>query len=272
MNSTLIAILYTEKQPWKNIWELGQNNTWNSIDCSNVEVIRYTSLNTPKLIELFDKYHENFRYKKIIGPFQSRFDKIQTKFISRKIPRYAYENKSHNLLVSCWSTYQLLGRRNLALFDYFLNETKFDFLYATNVSSYINKQKLFETVQYFDPHINFYAGPIVLKDTPNEFVSGSGKLFSRKLIENFLLNLSIYPHDVQEDFATGKIARALGVQPVELPFKYLPTPDSVLDASEESINSNFHFRCKSDAQERLDVEIMQLLHKRVHSQGRNNKS
>lgn len=169
------------------------------------------------------------------------------------------------MLIDCWSTYQLFGRRNLALFDFFIKKTQFDFLYATNVSSYINKQKLFETVQSLNPDTNVYAGPLVLKDTANEFVSGSGKLFSRKLIGNFLSNLSIYLHDTQEDFATGKIARNMGVKAVELPMVFLPTPTSVLEAPDESLESSFHFRCKSTALPRLDVEIMHKVHEKVQN-------
>jgi len=265
MHTILIAILYTEKEPWKSIWENGQNKTWNSLNCENIEVIRYTSSYTPRIIELYDKFHESFRYKKLIGNIQSRFDVIQTKFINRKIPQYRYNIVEKNLLIDCWSTYQLFGRRNLALFDFFMQKTQFDFLYATNVSSYINKQKLFETVQSFNPNENVYAGSLVLKDSPNEFVSGAGKLFSRKLIGNFLSNLTIYPHDTQEDFATGKIARKLGVKALELPMVFLPTPESALNASDESLKSSFHFRCKGTALPRLDAEIMHILHEKVQN-------
>ena len=146
-----------------------------------------------------------------------------------------------------------------------MQKTQFDFLYATNVSSYINKQKLLEIAQSFNPETNIYAGPLVLKDSANEFVSGSGKLFSRRLIGDFLSNLSIYPHDTQEDFATGKIARDLGVKAVELPMVFLPTPTAALNASDESLKSNFHFRCKSTAIPRVDVEIMHILHKKVQN-------
>lgn len=265
MRTVLIAILYTEKEPWKSIWENGQNKTWNSLNCENIEVIRYTSSYTPRIVEIYDKLHESLRYKKFFGDFQSRFDVIQTKFISRTIPQYRYQEVEKNLLIDCWSTYQLFGRRNLALFDFFMQKTQFDFLYATNVSSYINKQKLVETAQSFNPDKNVYAGPLVLKDSANEFVSGSGKLFSRKLIGNFLSNLSVYPHDTQEDFATGKIARDLGVKAVELPMVFLPTPTAALNASDESLKSNFHFRCKSTAIPRVDVEIMHILHEKVQN-------
>ncbi len=264
-NTLLIAIGQANTQPWTSIWKEGQEKTWitNSID--NSSVIHVQSKNAPYFIDKLDSLHEKIRYRPSLGLWQGRVDKIVTRFIPRKIPEYTFNFNSQVLLVDSWSTYFLLGRRVIALYDWFLKYSDKDFLFATNTSSYINQKNLLNVIQSLNPNDAIYAGYLLPEGQLQQFVSGAGKLLSRKSIELFVNNWDKYNHEGLEDVSHGRLMESLGVRALALPRVDLPTPDSVAALPESVVKNHFHFRCKSTDWPRKDVEIMQLLHERVNT-------
>ena len=262
-NTLLIAIGQANTEPWTSIWKEGQEKTWIKYHNNGIPVVHVQSINAPSFVQKLDALHEKNRYRKIIGVWQGRFDKIATKFISGKIPEYNFNANTKILIVNSWSTYFLLGQRVIALYDWFLKNTNKDFLFCTNTSSYINKKNLLSLVQKFDPTDAIYAGFLLPEGAKQQFVSGAGRLLSRKSIELFVNNWHKYTHLALEDVAQGRLMEILGISPIPLSRVSLPTPESVAALSDSVIQTEFHFRCKSQEVPRKDVEIMRLLHERV---------
>lgn len=262
-NSVLIAIGQANIEPWTKIWKEGQEKTWIKVKVDGSRVVHYQSKNAPFLIRKFDDFHEKIRYRRILGLWQGRFDKITTKFISKKIPKYCYNLDSQILTVNSWSTYFFYGQRNIALYDWFLKNTNDDFLFMTNTSSYINQTKLLQIVQNFDPAETVYAGYLLPEDSKEQFVSGAGKLLSRKSVEIISSNWNKHTQYTLEDVSLGLFMKLMGIIATPLPRVSLPTPEAAKTLPDSILETEFHFRCKSNQIPRRDVEIMRILHERI---------
>jgi hypothetical protein len=262
-NTLLIAIGQANTEPWTSIWKEGQEKTWINYDSETPSIVHVQSIDAPYFFKILDALHEKNRYRKIIGTWQGRFDKITAKLISKKIPSYKFDVNNQILMVNSWSLYFLFGRRAIALYDWFLKNTDKDFLFCTNTSSYINKKNLLSLVQKFDPADAIYAGYLLPEGERQQFVSGAGRLLSRKSIELIVNNWHKYTHEALEDVAHGRLMEGLGISPISLSRVSLPTSESVAALSDSVIQTEFHFRCKSQEVPRKDVEIMRLLHERV---------
>lgn len=269
MKSVLIAVEQANTEPWLSIWKNGQEKTWIRDNVTGSRVIHFTSKNAPYLVKKFDEIHENIRYRKTLGLWQGRLDKISTKFISRKIPKYLFSSDSNILSVNSWSTYYFFGQRNIALYDWFLQNTSEDFLFVTNTSSYINQRNLIDIVQIFDPTDTVYAGYLLPENSKEQFVSGAGRLLSRKSVELIKLNWSKHTHETLEDVCLGIFMKLMGITAIPLPRVSLPTPESVALLPNSVVCTEFHFRCKSQDIPRKDVEIMELLHERISNINKN---
>jgi hypothetical protein len=268
--SVLIAISYSEFHPWIEIKE-AQEKTWINKSQNNVDVIFYLSRPAPFLIKKIDFLIEKFRFDSNFGSFISVINRISAKFISHKTPKYFFSKNNNFLTVDSWSTYQLFGRRNLALFDWFLKNTNADYLYQTNVSSYINVDKFIEILNAFQKEDLIYAGSIINPNrTPFPIVSGSGKLLSRSLIVEIMKNTKLLKFDNLEDVALAESISKIGVEAKSLPRLDLPNLNVLRNYSKSELCSHFQFRCKSDAIPRIDVQIMEELHCRLS--GSPNKS
>jgi hypothetical protein len=226
-NTLLIAIGQANTEPWTSIWKDGQEKTWINSGSDDISVVHVQSLNAPYFVQKLDSFHEKNRYRKAIGMWQGRVDKITTKFISKKIPKYDFNVNNQILMVNSWSLYFLFGRRAIALYDWFLKNTNKDFLFCTNTSSYINKKNLLNIVQKFDPADAIYAGYLLPEGEKEQFVSGAGRLLSRKSMELLVNNWHEYTHEALEDVAHGRLMERLGIYPIPLSRVSLPTPESV---------------------------------------------
>jgi hypothetical protein len=261
--SVVIAISHSEVQPWIEIKE-AQEKTWIKKLPHNVDVIFYLSKSAPFIIKKIDYLIEKFRFNSKFGRFVSVINKISAKFIPHKIPAYIFSENTKNLVVDSWSTYQLFGRRNLALFEWFLKDSNADYLYQTNVSSYINVNKLIEKLNEFDKVDFIYAGSIINPDkSPFSIVSGSGKLLSRNLIVEIMKNPKLLKFDNLEDVALAQSINRIGVDAIDLPRLDLPNLSKLRSCSDRELASHFQYRCKSDAIPRIDVQIMHELHARL---------
>jgi hypothetical protein len=262
-NNVLIAISQANVEPWTSIWKEGQSKTWINQYAEGIDVISFVSKDAPNLIYRLDKIHYSNRAKKYIGLWQGRLDYLTTKLISREIPNYVFDNQHSILNVDCWSTWNLLGRRLVALYDWFLKHTDYNFLYTTNSSSYIIKKNLLKLVQDFSMNDNIYAGYLMPENQEIQFVSGAGRLLSRNCVELIVNNWHNYTHNNIEDVCIGNYLRDLGVRPISLNRVQVQDLASVSALSTEVLTSEFHFRCKGLGKIRNDIEIMTTLHKRI---------
>lgn len=264
-NTVLIAISQANTNPWVNIWKEGQAKTWINNNLDGTAVINVQSKMPPGIIKKVDVFHEKNRYRTRVGLWQGRFDKILAKFISNKIPKYEFNKENHILNVDSWSTYQLQGRRFIALYDWFLNNTNFSFLFTTTTSSYINKQNLLNLVQNFSSQDLIYAGCLLPEKEIKQFVSGAGTLLSRRSVEVLRQNWEKFKFDTLEDVAHGYLMSEIGATPVPLTRVDLPDIGAVKSLPASTLSLEFHYRCKSSAVPREDVQIMRQLHLRLQN-------
>jgi hypothetical protein len=262
-NTVLIAISQGNTEPWTTIWREGQAKTWIQDKIYGCNVINLQSIDAPCLVKKFDEIHERNRYRKKMGLWQGRLDKLSSKFISKRIPKYSFNKNNRILTVDSWSTYYLQGRRNIALYDWFLKYTNKDFLFVTNTSSYINQAHLLKIVQKFNPSDTIYAGYLLPESEREQFVSGAGKLLSRKSVEVIKNNWHKHTHEALEDVSLGFFMKSMGIIAIPLSRVSLPTPESVMTLPDSILKTEFHFRCKSDEIPRKDVEIMRILYERI---------
>jgi hypothetical protein len=259
----MISVTQANTEPWLSIWHEGQEKTWMKKYENIVKIVNFKSKTPLKLFAKFDYYHEKLRYNLIAGRYISILDKILALFIPKKIPAYTY-NESQNLLeVDSMSIYILTNRRNLSLFKFFIEETSCNILFQTNTSSYVNCENLIELINQFKPESNLYAGYIVEPSSARKFVSGAGRLMSRKTVELILKNHKTYPHDNLEDVSVGDFLKLFGITPLVLPRLDIPNLEILDKITDKELNANFLYRCKSDTLPRKDVEIMLCLHKRL---------
>jgi hypothetical protein len=259
----VIAISHADEKPWSEI-KIAQETTWITNHTIDSQVIFYLSKPAPLILRKYDKCVEKYRFSKKYGRFISKLNYLSGKLISHKIPMYWFTKKNHELIVNSWSTYQLQGRRSLALFDWFINFTQADFLLQTNSSSYFKIDNLMNQLEKFDGIGLVYAGAIINPHDSNfPIVSGAGKLLSRELVLEILKNSKMLKFDNLEDVALAELISNLGVKPFDLGRLDLPNLATIEKHSNEELRSHFHFRCKSDSNPRVDSQIMQELHSRL---------
>ncbi len=259
----LIAVSQANVEPWNSIWRNGQAVTWANQKIATVNVINFVSKRAPLPVTKLDDFHYRNRSKRHVGLWQGRFDYFATKFISRKVPKYVFNEQQSILFVDSWSTWILLGQRLIALYDWFLKFTEFDFLYTTNTSSYINQLNLLKLLESFDSNRFVYAGYLMPENHSKQFVSGAGRLLSRDCVELIRENWHKYTHDNIEDVCIGTFLRDLGVLPINMNTINLPSVESVTKLTLKELETEFHFRCKSQSTPRIDSEIMRALHTRI---------
>ena len=268
MSSSLcIAVAQANEEPWLSIWKNGQEKTWLNNDQDKVKVINFQSKKAPFIVGKYNYFHEKNRYREKIGYFQGMFDKLVTKFISRKTPDWIFNENTSLLSVNSWSTYQLIGRRYAALYEWFLQDTDYDFLFTTTSSCYINKVKLLNFIQGLNPHEPVNSGYLMPENDSRQFISGAGRLYSRKTVELIQSNWDKYEHNNLEDVAHSTFLRKLGVFPKSLPRIELQRPEDVFELTNRDLISNFFYRCKSSDLPRKDVEIMKNLHLQLQKFG-----
>jgi IS1 family transposase len=260
----MISITQANTEPWLSIWHEGQEKTWMQKYNSTVNIVNCKSETPPKLFAKFDFHHEKLRYHLKLGRYISILDKILALFIPKKIPTYTYNKEKKLLEVKSMSIYILTNRRNLALFKFFVEETNCHFLFQTNTSSYVNCENLMQLLNKFKSETDLYAGYIVEPDSPRKFVSGAGRLMSRRTVELILKNYKKYPHNNLEDVSVGDFLRVHSVTPIELPRLDIPNLEILNRISDKELSNNFIYRCKSDTIPRKDVEIMLNLHDRLN--------
>lgn len=249
-------------KPWDEI-KIAQEKTWITNRTNDCQVIFYLAKPSPLLLKKYDNFVEKFRFSKKYGKFISRLNILTNNLISHKIPNYIFIEAKQELIADSWSTYQSFGRRNLALFDWFINSTDGDFLFQTNVSSYIRVEYLQEILKKYDANDLLYAGAIINPVyTTFPIVSGAGKLLSRKLILEILKNKNLLKFNL-EDVALAELISRLGVNAIELQRLDLPNLSTIKKYSNQELGEHFHFRCKSDSNPRIDGQIMRELHLRL---------
>ena len=257
--SILIAVSQRDVSPWREIRLFGQEVTWvKRFQRSGLRVVYYLAQEPTRYQQISNHYREFSRFRKHLGRIQGHIDQTLMKLMKFKEPDFKFLEERHELHVSCPSTYFKMHERNFALFKWFLEENDEEFLFRTNASSYLNHAALFS---YMNPikNLSSFLGGTLSSEGEYGFISGAGILMPRQTIREILNNWNLLERHIIEDVALSRLSRRLGIPLIDLPRLDFNSPDLVKRIERNTLNSNFHFRCKGSIRPRQDIEIMKLL-------------
>jgi len=258
---TLVLVLAVDKDPWTEIELEGQDKTWKLCKPGSISVMRYVSKNKRNSLYYMSKTLwaikklQTIKFRKDSN--SNSYRKAWNQYLNKKKPEVSVTKDT--LTVDLPEAYSLIGLKTCAVFGYVLNHYDFDFLYRTNISSYIDLVKLESFVDTLHAQREFYGG-VIGHLNEFEFASGSGYLISRESLSRVVENFSKWNHFEIDDVALGIImSKVLMTEPKPIKRK------DFISASFAAVDeSTFHYRCKAkDPQE--TIAIMKALHEKINS-------
>jgi len=194
---------------------------------------------------------------------ENGINKTWNSSILEGVPTYYYfgnQRESHHdcssIKVTCLESYHLMGKRTIEAFEYCLNHFDFDYIFRTNISSYVNKHNLFNWLRD-KPRVNF-ASAVIGDYFGIKFLSGSGYSLSKDIVESLCKSKDDLDYNLVDDVCFGAhLGKLTALHPAPRVDCEHPSLLSDFDLS------NFHFRCKTlNGDRALDSKTMNLIHER----------
>jgi len=171
-----------------------------------------------------------------------------------------------------------IGRKNLAMFEWALENKEFDYVLRVNASQYVCKRKLIEYVQTLPGKEVFTGAEVKEENGMNWHWGGCGFLFSRDILQRIVDSKSQYNHTVMEDKSISYLINSFGIPVIPAHSGSIDNMGDnwrmMLYGSGESFdftdfedipqkaNGHFVFRIKQDGKRYVEKFIMEEL-KRV---------
>jgi len=254
-------------EPWISIATHGQNETWLSVPRpANIEIKHFHSKPLGKFGQYLDFKHETLRWhSKLLSRILLVLDRCALFPLRSFIPQVSTSRRlkllDEVLEVKFPDSYLTFKWKEIAFFQYFLNESKAKYLVYTTNSSYLNLKSLNDLIHSL-PETNLYYGPRPYETA--EFVSGSFRIYSRDVVEMIVMNRKHFDPARLEDVAIGQLLKRLGVNPTFTEIVNLSSIQEVESLSIDLIRHNTHYRLKSGTStKRNDIEVMKSLHSRI---------
>jgi len=262
----LVLVLAVDRDPWQNIEVHGQARTWRSQVPTNVQVIRYIGSSPFGLNAQFCEFlwKASAKLDPLYGMKRLRFirriwNRFPNAFLrnvgsSSAVLTYSPDHQLEVLKVDVPDVYSLIGLKTLQAFRYALEHKEFDYIYRTNVSSYVDLGDLLRETRNL-PLSDVYAGAEGFFYNI-AFASGSGYLVSRDVVAQVVTHSRDWNHLLVDDVALGEIIEEfLSTKLRDLPRRDFTNAEQVTGNLEDF----FHFRCKAlDPNE--TIQIMERIH------------
>jgi hypothetical protein len=152
-----------------------------------------------------------------------------------------------------------IGYKTIKAFEYCLNNLEFDYIYRTNLSSYVDQVGLYK-----------YANTCPLDDVYNgvignyndiSFASGSGYLISKNLVKYTVTNKNEWNHiDFIDDVSLAKVLKSNNISPTYVNRIDILDDNALTSFDTSTIQDCFHFRCKSETDRQHDIKVMNMLY------------
>lgn len=158
--------------------------------------------------------------------------------------------------------YPFLLAKLVAALRWALAAERFDFVYRTNTSSYVNLARLQEVAAEL-PRSGCYAG--FLGNPPATgppFVKGAAILLSRD-VAALVAGHDAWSWGAVDDAALGAFLASRGIEPIPLPRVLVRGPGDVEALAGDELRAAPHVRCKSHGGARTDAATMAAIHARV---------
>lgn len=123
----------------------------------------------------------------------------QRTLFKKKVP----ELKGNDLILPCKDGYLNCAEKTLWAFEYVLANFHFEYIFRTNLGSYVNFEKAIDFLKD-KPKKEFYSGIIGFEAAHNiNFASGSGFFLSKDLVELLVSNSNLLNRQLIDDVAFG---------------------------------------------------------------------
>ena len=267
LRTALCVIGLGYESHWIDILRNGQEKTWLMTPRpTNIEVLHVHGRELNRYGKALDLLHEKLRWRSRFSRYLIVVLDVMFLYPLRKwIPDLIKSPKltlGDSVLQAEMPDFFPMARfKEIAYFNYFLDNSTADFLITTTNSSYLNLRIISKTLQEL-PTSGLYFGPYPYKNA--EFVSGSFRIFSRDVVQLIVENRSKFRVWDLEDVAIGKLLRRLEISPVFVCANNFSTPQEIADNSIQFLKSQMHFRLKSGPySDRQDVQLMLQIHSRI---------
>lgn len=263
----LVAIFHGLYEPWLSILHQGQAKTW--IQLSRPPEIQVVNFHSTKLGVIgwkLDRLHEYLRWKnKWFAYVLQIFDRIMGLPFVFFVPSYSKSSKlvttDPAVHIHFPDSYQFMRWKDLSVLNYFVRETKADFIFMSTTSSYLLPQRLFEVIRSL-PRERVYAGVNPYEGA--NFAAGNNRLISRDVAELILKKRYKFNPGIIEDRAMGEMLTRLEIEFRPLPSLHLTSENQLDEISNSELLKHFHVRVKSGLfKKRNDVRLMHAVHRRV---------
>lgn len=165
------------------------------------------------------------------------------------------------------------GKKTLDAFEYVIKNIEFDYIFRTNISSYINIEKIHNICETFN-NSSIYAGyKGIDKITNIPFASGSGILLSKDYIKLLIENKHSLKYSLIDDVMIGDFFKNINVEILNIDkFDFL-IPEDGIKLLNDNVLKYPYFRCKSkiyynntrDINSRIhDIKAMFTIHNLLH--------
>lgn len=220
MKRFLVAIIHVDDFPWKEIVERGQIPLWHSTNLSEIEIAYFVNQKTD-FSQFLNSVVETLRWRcgRIPSYLVSYFLMFLLFPIRFLIPKYRFERMVLDFplyKVSLPETSFFIRWKRIAIFDFFLQNSNFDFLVMVNSSSFLNFNNLRKEIQtsttFADAEIGSpYAGGPIQDSADGKFISGAFMVLNRTAVQILMKNVRKIPVHVMDDIAIGTALRRLAV-------------------------------------------------------------
>lgn len=265
--TVLCVVRHVLEEPYKTILSKGQESTWLSEKLpEGFEVVHFHGKPPGKFVSFLDKVHEYLRLNhgytiKLIGYIEDILLYPLFQFIPKISKSNLVMSNKPAYIINFPDTYLTIRWKFFAIFDYFVRNTQYDFLFITTTNAYIipiNLMKFLDTI----PKYGIYTGAY---PWPNSFfISGSNIILSRDVVKKLLENRRIFRASIIDDVELSYVLKKLGVSHFGKPLISISNTLELMSTSQKIINENFHFRMKTYGKREInEVHLMKQMHKRV---------
>lgn len=168
------------------------------------------------------------------------------------------------LFVKCGEGYPNTGLKTVLAFEYaLLHYPKVDYVFRTNLSSYVRLDKITEITKQF-ANSRVYAGRIG-NHGGIPFASGCGYFISWDLMQLLVAYKTTLDYSYMDDVCFGKFLTNRGIPIMPMRRFDITSVEQMRGLPREDLEQYFHFRCKQENDRTKDVEIMNTLHSFFHT-------
>jgi len=140
--------------------------------------------------------------------------------------------------------------------EFLLKTQDFDFIFRTNMSSVVDLHKFYNLLNNYKYD---YSGVIGCHNNI-KFASGAGILLSKQLCSNLIINKNKLNYNFLDDVSIGLLFQINNVSISPLTrFEAYNYENNVNQITKEMIENYYHFRCKSDKDEKKTVLMMKKI-------------